>query len=211
MKWIKRLFDLVFSITALTLATPLFLFIAVCIKLSSKGPVFYKSLRVKKGFKLFNCLKFRTMYVDADKRLAEMIATDPKIAREWNTYLKLKDDPRVTPVGRWLRKTSLDELPQFFHVIRGELSVVGPRPYAVMGDPKDYQAEIRRYLGNNCEAILSVKPGITGLWQTSGRNHLPLSNRVHLDLVYISRQSLLLDLVLIAKTVPTMLFAKGAF
>ncbi len=151
------------------------------------------------------------MYVDADKRLAEMIATDPKIAREWNTYLKLKDDPRVTPVGRWLRKTSLDELPQFFHVIRGELSVVGPRPYAVMGDPKDYQAEIRRYLGNNCEAILSVKPGITGLWQTSGRNHLPLSNRVHLDLVYISRQSLLLDLVLIAKTVPTMLFAKGAF
>ena len=207
----KRIFDIFFSIFVLILTSPLFLAIAIAIKTTSKGPIFYKSLRVKKGFKLFHCIKFRTMYLDADTRLSEMIQTDPKIAAEWNTYLKLKNDPRVTPVGKWLRRTSLDELPQFFHVLTGQLSVVGPRPYAVMGDPKNYKQEIRNYLQGDCDAILSIKPGITGLWQTSGRNHLPLSNRVHLDVVYIAKQSLLLDLILILKTIPTMIFARGAF
>ncbi|MCI5052239.1 MAG: sugar transferase [Simkaniaceae bacterium] len=200
-----------FSTIILIFGSPIFCLIALGVKLTSKGPIFYRSLRVKQGGALFACLKFRSMYVDADERLQELVRRDPNAKAEWQTFLKLKKDPRVTPVGRFLRKTSLDELPQFFNVLLGDLSVVGPRPYAVMNGIKNYQAEIRQYLGPDLEKVLSVKPGITGLWQTSGRNELSLKDRVRLDIEYIARCSFLYDLRLIAKTIPVMIFAKGAY
>jgi undecaprenyl-phosphate galactose phosphotransferase len=187
------------------------LLIALLIKLTSKGPILYKSLRVKQGFIHFDCYKFRTMHVDADDRLKRLLSKDLQLKTEWKRYQKLKKDPRVTPLGRFLRKSSLDELPQLFNVLKDDMSLVGPRPYAIFGTKKGYKKELYSLYGKEIEAILTVKPGLTGLWQVSGRNLLPTSERVRLDLKYVELQSLELDLRLLIKTIPEVLFSKGAF
>jgi len=207
----KKIFDFLFSLIIVVLLSPIFLLIGIVIKLSSKGPVLYRSRRVGVGGRLFDCLKFRTMYVDADDKLKAILNIDPESRREWKQFLKLKCDPRITPFGKLLRKTSLDEMPQFFNVLFGDISVVGPRPFAIMGNEANFMSELRGYLGDRVEKILSIKPGITGLWQTSGRNELSLADRVRLDEVYVDSRSFLGDLVLIAKTVPAVLTARGAY
>ena len=207
----KRIFDIIFSLIVLTTLSPLLLVIALGVWLTSSGPILYRSRRVTLGGRLFNCLKFRTMYTNADERLQEIIQTDPERRAEWNRYLKLRNDPRITPLGSILRKTSLDEMPQFLNALFGDISVVGPRPFAIMGNEAESERELTRYLGHRTEKILSIKPGITGLWQTSGRNQLSLADRVRLDEVYVDTRSFFGDLVLIAKTVPTVLLARGAY
>ena len=202
----KRIFDSCFSLIVLFFGAPLFLAIALAIKLSSRGPVFFVAERVGINYQIFSCFKFRTMYVDAEKRL-QVLLKNPEYQKEWALFHKFKQDPRVTPLGRFLRKTSLDELPQFINSLLGDISVVGPRPLSARGSKE----EVRKILGRFSDEILSVKPGITGLWQTSGRNNVSVKRRQLLELSYVRRRSFLLDLRLIVRTVPVMIFAKGAY
>lgn len=204
--WLKGAFDIIFSAAALILGLPFFIVIAVLVKLSSPGPIFYCSLRIGRKGHLFKFWKFRSMHRDADQRLEVMLNSDPSLRQEWQKYFKLKNDPRLTTIGRFLRKTSLDELPQFWNVLVRNLSVVGPRPYL----PREADV-IRKILGKDMEKMFSVRPGLTGIWQTSGRSILTFEQRVKLDLSYIDQRSFLLDLRLIAKTIPILLFPKGAF
>ena len=199
----KRLFDIVFSIVALLLFLPFGILISLLIKLSSPGPIFYQSQRVGKDGQVIGCWKFRTMCQNAEGKLKEILKQNPKLKKEWDTYFKLKDDPRINGIGKFLRKTSLDEFPQFWNVLRGDLSVVGPRPVT--------EIEVRKYFRDKARKILSVRPGLTGIWQTSGRNLLTFDQRIQLEEQYIDKQSLLLDLRIIFKTIPHMFFAKGAF
>jgi exopolysaccharide production protein ExoY len=199
----KRTFDIIFSISAMLACLPLFLLISLIVLFSSPGKILYSHKRVGRGGKIFPCYKFRTMYSDADERLEDLLSSDPKLHEEWLASRKLKDDPRITPIGKFLRKASLDELPQFWNVIRGDLSVVGPRPLV--------PAEVSEYLGNKADKILSVRPGLTCIWQVSGRNDTSYSTRIQLDETYIDNKSFLLDLKLIARTIPCMIFPKGAY
>jgi len=199
---IKRFVDLAISLSVVILLAPVFILIALLIKLDSKGPIIFKQKRVGKDGKLFTSYKFRTMYVDADKRLKEILEKDPEARREWEKYWKLKNDPRVTRVGRFLRKYSLDELPQFFNVIKGDMSVVGPRPYL----PEEV-----KYMGEYARIILRVRPGITGLWQVSGRSNLGFEHRIKLDTWYVLNWSLWLDLVILIKTPIVVLRKEGAY
>lgn len=201
---IKRAFDILFSLICLLLGIPIFLLIGLLIFLASPGRMIYAHERIGRGGKTFRCYKFRTMYADADKRLEKILNSNPELRKEWDLSFKLKKDPRVTPIGHLLRKTSLDELPQFWNVLKGDLSVVGPRPVV--------QEEISKYFGVKAYKILSIRPGLTGPWQVSGRNDIDsYEKRILLDEYYVDHQSLLLDLRLIAKTVPAMLFSKGAY
>jgi undecaprenyl-phosphate galactose phosphotransferase len=202
-KPLKRTFDIVFSLIVLLFGLPCFLLIAICVKFSSRGPVFYAHERIGRGGKPFACYKFRSMYKDADERLKELLDLHPELRKEWESTHKLKKDPRITPIGLFLRKSSLDELPQFWNVLKGDLSVVGPRPVI--------KQEIEKYFGKKALVILSVRPGLTGIWQVSGRNNTAYSHRIQLDEMYVNRQSLLLDLKLIAKTIPAMIFSRGAY
>jgi len=199
----KRIFDVLFSLGAILFFLPIGIISALLIKLTSPGPIFYSSKRVGKDGQPIYCWKFRTMYHDADKKLLQLLRENPKLQQEWDTYFKLKDDPRISSIGKILRKTSLDELPQFFNVLKGDLSVVGPRPVT--------EEEIRKYFGQKASKILSVRPGLTGIWQTSGRSLLTFEERIQLEESYIDRQSLTLDLRIIFKTIPAMFFTKGAF
>ena len=200
----KRFGDLFFSLVALVAGAPLFLFLALLVKISSPGPVFYVQKRVGRGYKHFGCIKFRTMRADADAVLTRVLAQSPALRQEFERDFKLRDDPRITPIGKFLRRTSLDELPQFFNVLCGEMSVVGPRPIV--------DKEIDRYEGYMDE-VLSVRPGLTGLWQVSGRNNLSYSKRVRLDLAYARGRSLLLDLAIILRTFGVLLLPmdRGAY
>jgi len=200
---LKRIFDIIFSLLALGLCLPLFMVVGLVIKLSSKGPVFFSHVRVGRGGKRFKCYKFRTMYPDAEVRLNQMLACCAKTQEEWNHSHKLKQDPRITPIGSFLRKTSLDEFPQFWNVLKGDLSVVGPRPVV--------EAEIAKHYGIKAQDILRLRPGITGLWQVSGRNDISYDNRIMLDQKYVENQSILLDIKLIAKTIPAIFNSKGAY
>lgn len=200
---IKRFFDILFSLLALVLCAPLFLIIALAVRFSSPGKVIYYQKRIGRGGKPFHCYKFRTMYPDADKRLIELLESDPSLKAEWKKTCKLKNDPRVTPIGSFLRKTSLDEFPQFMNVLKGDLSVVGPRPVV--------QVEVMEHLGPKAAKILSIRPGLTGLWQISGRNDISYEKRIQLDEHYIDHHSLLLDIKLIIKTIPAMIFSRGAY
>jgi len=201
---LKRGGDIVFSLLVLGLGSPLFLLLAVLVKLSSRGSVFYCQRRIGRGYKGFGCLKFRTMRRDADRVLAAMLEADPKLRAEFERDHKLKRDPRITPLGKFLRRSSLDELPQFINVLRGEMSVVGPRP--IVWD------ELRRY-GRNMDEVLSVRPGLTGLWQVSGRNNLTYRTRVHLDLTYVRNRSFWLDLGIVLRTIGVVLLPmdRGAY
>jgi undecaprenyl-phosphate galactose phosphotransferase len=204
--WLKRSFDILLSCCVLFFGLPLFIIIALIIKCTSDGPVFYCSLRLGRDGKLFKFWKFRSMYKDASQKLEQLLKDNPDLRKEWKVYFKLKNDPRITPFGKFLRKTSLDEFPQFWNVLKGELSIVGPRPYL----PNELDA-IKKIAGPNIRKMLSVRPGLTGIWQTSGRSYLTFEQRVKLDLAYIGSRSFLFDLRLIAKTIPVLLFPKGAF
>ncbi len=199
----KRIFDVLFSLGAMIFFIPIGMVAVLFIKATSPGPIFYSSKRVGKDGQPIYCWKFRTMHQDADKKLLEILRENPKLKQEWDTYYKLKEDPRVSTIGKILRKTSLDELPQFFNVLKGDLSVVGPRPVT--------EEEIQKYFGSKASKILSVRPGLTGIWQTSGRSLLTFDERIRLEESYIDRQSLTLDLRIICKTIPAMFFTKGAF
>lgn len=201
--FVKRSFDLLFSFAALIIGAPLFLLIGILISLTSKGRIIYGHERIGRGGVPFSCYKFRTMYKDAEERLEELLRTDPEIQAEWESAYKLKNDPRITPVGRFLRKMSLDELPQFWNVLKGDLSVVGPRPVVLN--------ELQKYFDKRATLILSIRPGLTGLWQVSGRSNVSYEERISLDESYVKSQSFLLDLKLIAKTLPAILFSKGAY
>lgn len=200
---LKRLFDIAFSIAFLLFFSPLYAVIALIIRLSSPGKIIYHHERVGRGGSRFHCYKFRTMYADADLRLAEILEKNPRLHQEWKEIQKLKNDPRVTPIGKVLRKFSLDELPQFWNVIKGDLSVVGPRPVLPV--------EIEKYFGPKAIKILSVRPGITGIWQVSGRSNTTYAERIALDERYINERNFLFDLVLILKTIPAMISSKGSY
>ncbi|KIC74285.1 Exopolysaccharide production protein ExoY [Neochlamydia sp. EPS4] len=199
----KRLFDIIFSLCVLIITLPVLAIVAISVYFSSKGKIIYSQERIGRGGKPFRCYKFRTMYPDADARLDEILESSLELKREWANAHKLKNDPRVTPIGKFLRKTSLDEFPQFVNVLKGDLSVVGPRPVV--------QYEVVRHLGYKATKILSVRPGVTGLWQVSGRSDISYANRIKLDEQYIESQSLLLDIKIIAKTIPIVCFPRGAY
>ncbi|HLC16299.1 MAG TPA: sugar transferase, partial [Thermodesulfovibrionia bacterium] len=182
---------------------PVILALAVLIKLGSKGPAFFRQERLGKGGKTFKVMKFRSMYMDNAKILQEYLAKNPDVAEEWEKYKKIRgEDPRVTGVGRFLRKTSMDELPQAFNVIKGEMSFIGPRPFLL---------NEMEYLSDCYDEITMVNPGITGLWQVSGRSDLAFADRIKLDLWYIKNWSIWLDIIILVKTVSVVLKGKGAY
>lgn len=200
----KRLFDVAFSLTILVVFAPVYLLLIVLIALSSRGPVFYVQERVGRNYKPFGCIKFRTMVRNADEVLMEMMETSPGLRREFQSNFKLRRDPRITRIGRFLRITSLDEFPQFINVLKGDMSVVGPRPVVT--------EELERY-GNASDRVFSIRPGITGLWQVSGRNDVPYPRRVQIDVYYVNFRSFLMDLWIVSKTIGVIVFPKdnGAY
>jgi len=200
---LKRGFDIVFSALVLIFGAPIYSIIAIIIKFTSKGPVLYPSKRIGICGKVIYCWKFRSMVQNADQKLAALLESDPKLKKEWNETFKLKSDPRITKIGAFLRKTSLDELPQFWNVLKGDLSTVGPRPLSA--------TEVLIVIEKGHKKIFSVRPGLTGLWQTSGRNLIQYEKRILLEKEYVEKQSLLLDLKLILKTITMMIFPKGAY
>ena len=201
---LKRLGDIIFSLLVITIGSPIFILIGILVKLSSPGPVFYIQKRIGRNYRQFGCIKFRTMYKDADELLPNMLEKYPLMRREFEKDFKLRHDPRITKLGRFLRRSSLDELPQFFNVLKGEMSVVGPRP--IVSD------EIKKY-SLFMDEVISVRPGLTGLWQVSGRNNLSYKKRVQLDLVYARNRNFLLDVEIIILTLGVLLFPmdRGAF
>ena len=198
----KYALDLLLVVVGGLSISPLLLAIAIMIKLDSAGPIFFGHRRVGAGGKHFRCWKFRTMYTNAEKRLDEFLQGKPDLRAEWEQNFKLRDDPRVTRVGRFLRKTSLDELPQLWNVLRGEMSLVGPRPIV--------DAEIPRY-GTVYEMYQRIRPGISGFWQVSGRSDTNYANRVKLDAYYVHNWSVWLDLVILARTVWGVILGRGAY
>lgn len=200
---VKRAFDICFSLAVMIIFSPVFLAIALAIMISSPGSVLYSHERIGRGGTPFACWKFRSMYPDADARLRELLESDIDLKEEWMRTRKLKNDPRVTPFGKFIRKTSLDEIPQFWNVLRGDLSVVGPRPVV-----KD---ELVKFYGRKTPIILSVRPGLTGPWQVSGRSNMSYEERVRLDAEYVTNRTFLGDLYLILKTIPAMLSSRGAY
>ena len=196
----KRLFDILFSLSVLILFFPVYLILALLIALSSEGPIFYVQERVGKNYKRFNCIKFRTMVSNADEILVQMMETSPQLRQEFETSFKLKQDPRITKIGQFLRITSLDEFPQFWNVLKGDMSVVGPRPLVAEELPK---------YGNHINQVLTIRPGITGLWQVSGRNDIPYPQRVQIDLHYVKFRNFWLDLWIILKTIDVVILPKN--
>lgn len=197
----KRAMDIVIAGAALLVALPFFLVVGALTR-ADGGPAFYAHPRVGRGGKLFGCLKFRSMVVDSQARLDALLAADPAAREEWEATRKLKNDPRITRVGRFLRATSLDELPQLINVLKGEMSIVGPRPVT--------QSELDRYYGAAAAHYLTVRPGITGLWQVSGRSETSYDQRVALDVAYVSQPSLLTDIRILLKTPVAVLSRRGA-
>lgn len=199
----KRIFDFCFSLLVLLFSFPLFIIIGIIIRCTSNGPIFYFQERIGRGGVPFKCYKFRTMHPDAEDRLQLILASDPQKKDEWQNNHKLKNDPRITSIGKFLRKTSLDEFPQFWNVIRGDLSVVGPRPVV--------HEEIVYHYGPKAYKILSIRPGLTGIWQVSGRGTTGYTKRILLDEHYVDTRSFILDIKIILKTIPSMITAKGAY
>lgn len=198
----KRAMDVSGVVVGGLLISPLLLIIAALIKLNSPGSALYAQHRMGSGGGHFRCWKFRTMHADADSLLANLLQSDAGLRSEWERDHKLRHDPRVTRIGRFLRKTSLDELPQIWNVLRGEMSLVGPRPYL----PRE-----SRDVGITQGVILRVPPGITGPWQVAGRNHASFSERVRMDAYYVRNWSVWLDLVILARTVRVVLSSRGAY
>jgi len=195
---LKTLMDYALTLVVVVLISPLLILLALIVKLDSPGPVIYRRRVMGRGGTQFDAWKFRTMVVNGD----EILAAHPDLKARWERDQKLEDDPRVTRSGTWMRKLSLDELPQLFNVLCGQMSLVGPRMFAPV--------ELVRY-GDAVDEILSVKPGITGLWQVSGRSNLSYGDRARLDLEYTRTRSVWIDLKLLALTVPAVLQKRGAF
>lgn len=198
----KRIVDLLIATTALVLLSPLLLIVAIIVKLSDRGPVFYSHTRIGLGGASFGCLKFRTMKSDASAQLAKLLEANPEAKIEWEATRKLKSDPRVTVVGEILRESSIDELPQLINVVRGEMSLVGPRPIT---------AEELPLYGEYVSSYVAGRPGLTGHWQTSGRNDVSYQQRVSLDVQYLQNWSLAWDFVIMAKTVPVLFSHRGSY
>ncbi|MFI3198871.1 MAG: exopolysaccharide biosynthesis polyprenyl glycosylphosphotransferase, partial [Methylococcaceae bacterium] len=196
---VKRIIDIVASLILLIVLMPVFLVIMLLIYLSSPGPVFYKQTRVGRWGKLFTMWKFRSMYCDADARLKEMTAQNEMTG---GVIFKMKNDPRIIPIGRFIRKASIDELPQLWNVFKGDMSLVGPRP-ALTSEVNQYSLQDRQRL--------EVIPGITCIWQVSGRSDIPFPQQVQLDVEYIQSHSLWLDLKLLLLTIPAVLLSRGAY
>jgi undecaprenyl-phosphate galactose phosphotransferase len=198
----KRVLDVTLSLILLPFILPILAILMILVKIDSKGPAIYRSERVGKDGKKFFCLKIRTMFLDAHEKLSDILDQDEILKEEYEKFCKLKNDPRVTRAGRFLRKLSLDELPQIFNVLKGEMSLVGPRPA--------FEVEIPKY-GFKLSQYISVKPGITGLWQVSGRNNTSFEKRVKLDTLYAKESNLLLDLKILVKTIPASITKRGAY
>jgi len=197
-----RVLDVVFASLALIALAPLMILVTLVIYVMDPGPIFFAHARLGRGGNVFRCLKFRTMVVNAEERLQELLLNDPVARAEWERDHKLRDDPRIIGIGRFLRKSSIDELPQLFNVLRGEMSLVGPRPIVV--------AEIPRY-GRYFSHYCRVRPGITGLWQISGRNDTSYRRRVALDVMYSRSPSLNMYVRILFGTIPSVLAQSGSY
>ena len=199
---IKYLFDMIVTIVGTICISPLLIAIAIWIYKDSPGPVIFKHIRVGKDGKEFPCYKFRSMCIDAKEKLEELLQNNPEARAEWERDFKLKHDPRITKSGAFLRKTSLDELPQLFNVLKGEMSLVGPRPII--------KAEMERY-GEHIDDYLMVRPGIAGMWQCSGRNDIDYTERVQMDSWYVRNWSVWLDIMILWRTFKAVFAKKGAY
>lgn len=197
---VKRLFDIIVSGISLIILSPIFLVIAIIIKIDSKGKVFYKHKRLGKNGKYIYLYKFRSMYNDSDERLIEMLK-DPIIKEEWTQNYKLENDPRITRVGKILRKTSIDELPQLINIFNGDMSIVGPRP--IIEDEAKKYGTLKNY-------FLSATPGLTGWWAVNGRSAITYDDRKRLELYYVTNRNISLDIKIIFKTFITVLKKGGA-
>ena len=195
---IKRVIDVIISIIGLIILSPIFLILAITIKLDSKGPVFFAHTRYGKNGKKFKMYKFRTMYENAQDMINDFT---PEQMKEWKENFKLQNDPRITKVGKFLRKTSLDELPQIVNIIKGDLSIIGPRPVI--------EEELEKY-GENKEKFLSITPGLTGYWQANGRSSTTYEQRMEMELYYIDNISPKLDVKIFFKTIESVIKKEGA-
>jgi undecaprenyl-phosphate galactose phosphotransferase len=198
---IKRCFDILAASAILLAGSPFLIMIALGVA-SSGRPIFFGHKRIGRNGKVFSCYKFRTMLPNSAQMLKDLLERDPEARKEWDRDFKLKNDPRITPLGHFLRKTSLDELPQLWNVVKGEMSLVGPRPVV--------DAELERY-GSNVDLYLEARPGITGIWQISGRNDISYDSRVYLDGWYVKNWSFFNDLVILIKTVKVIFKRDGAY
>lgn len=197
----KWLLDKLFALVAFVVLLPIFVIVPILIKVTSRGPVFYRQNRLGRNGRPIRVWKFRSMYVDADERLRQLLASNANAAAEWKRDFKLKKDPRVTPLGRFLRQTSIDEFPQLFNVFAGEMALIGPRPIV--------EEEVE-YYGDSYKLFSSVLPGITGLWQVSGRSDTGYARRVALDTYYVLNWSPWMDLRILLKTVSAVILMRGA-
>ena len=195
---IKRIFDFILSLIGIAIMSPLFLIISIMIKCDTKGPVFFKQRRIGLNGKPLYIYKFRTMVTNAEELIASFT---PEQKKEWEESYKLKDDPRITRVGKILRKTSLDELPQLINIIKGEMSIIGPRPVV--------EEELSWY-GNDVDLVLSVKPGLTGWWAVNGRSEVPYPKRCDVELYYVKNASLALDVRILLGTLKVVFSQRGA-
>lgn len=198
----ERMRDIAFSLALIIFLLPVLLLLMMLVTLCDPGPPIFAHLRVGKDGRRFKCYKLRSMYRDAEERLVDLLETNPVMRREWEASYKITNDPRVTPLGNFLRRSSLDELPQLFNVLNGSMTLVGPRP--VVAD------ELPRY-GRHAACYLQVKPGLTGLWQVTGRCEVSYRRRIATDRLYVRRKSLMLDFKILLATVPAVLARKGAW
>jgi exopolysaccharide production protein ExoY len=199
---VQYLVNVIFALPLLVFLAPGMLVAAIVIMLQDGGPAIYRHKRIGRNGVEFDCLKFRSMHVDSAARLARLLAQDPFARQEWERDFKLKNDPRITPLGGFIRKSSIDELPQLFNVLRGEMSLVGPRPIV--------RDEISRY-GRYFQYYCAVRPGVTGLWQVSGRSDISYTRRVAIDTTYVRRQSLALDLWILLQTPAAVFLSRGSY
>jgi exopolysaccharide production protein ExoY len=198
----KRAIDILLALFGIILLAPLFIVCSIAVGLSSPGPVLFRHRRVGFNGRPFHCLKFRTMAIDAAERLCRLLDSDEAAAAEWATSCKLRSDPRITPIGNLLRKSSLDELPQLFNVLKGEMSIVGPRPVT--------EEELVRY-STAATAYKACRPGITGLWQISGRSTTTYNKRIACDMFYAQNWTVILDVKIIVITIPALLLHDTAY
>ncbi|HEY6868690.1 MAG TPA: sugar transferase [Novosphingobium sp.] len=198
----SRALDILIASCAILFLLPLMIVIAVAIKLTEGGPVFFRHRRVGYSRRQFECLKFRTMHVNSARILADHLAANPAAREEWQLSQKLQNDPRVSPLGLFLRVTSMDELPQLFNVLRGDMALVGPRPVVT--------AELRHY-GRYARYYFAVRPGLTGLWQVSGRSNTSYRRRVAYDVTYVRSRSIATDFGILARTIPAVMMARGSY
>jgi Undecaprenyl-phosphate galactose phosphotransferase WbaP len=199
---LKRSFDVALSAIGIVIISPIFAVLAFLIWAQDGKKPFYSHWRIGRNGRPFKCLKFRSMVPNSSEVLAKLLRSDPKASREWAESQKLHNDPRITPLGRLLRSSSLDELPQLINVLRGEMSIVGPRPIV--------DAEITRY-GQEFERYCACRPGLTGLWQVSGRSDTSYQDRVKFDCAYVSDWSLWLDMAIVVRTIPAVLSQRGSY